>query len=280
MKKTVILSVVMLCICLCSCVTETTETTGGSSQNVSDDRPINISIFLDLSDRIIKDSNGMLQSKKDSIIVDAIVDEFIEVVIKHKIIKTKDKIKIYFYPTPSLPEINNVAKNLDVDFSKIKEGKLKKQQVQNLKKQFSDNLSTIYISTLNSKNWIGSDIWGFFEDRVKELCIQKGCRNIMIILTDGYIYHKNNKQVSGTNYSYITTQTLAVANSGLIPCKHSDLSDLEVMFLEIDAPVNHSKRIETILSEWLEKMNVSKYKIVKTDQPTNTVKIIENFLHE
>lgn len=283
MKISNIILTCLLMVVLCACGNNSQnngEANHGNNVAPANDKPVNISIFLDLSDRIIKTSNGMVQHEKDSVIVEYIVSYFQEVIRTHKIQNSNDKIKVYFYPTPSLPEINNISKKLDVDFSKLEKGVVKKKQAQEIIQQFNENLSLIYQSTLQTKNWIGSDIWFFFEDRVKDLCVKKDYRNILIILSDGYIFHVDNKQKQGNNYSYITTQTLSVKDSGLIPCSHSNLSDLEVLFLEVDAPINHSKRINEIISDWFNHMSIKKYQIVKTDQPTNTTQIIENFLAE
>lgn len=241
--------------------------------------PLNLSVFLDMSDRIIKVSDGMFQYEKDLELVEYVTKSFQDLVQKNKIQKSKDKIHFFFYPIPNIPHVNTIAKNLDIDFGNITIGAPKKEQVKNLPSQVNKALTQIYETTLQNKNWIGSDIWGFFEDKAKDLCIKEGYRNILIILSDGYIFHANNKQKQGTNYSYITVQTLDVPNSGLIPCSHSDLDSLEVLFLEVNAPVKHGVRIETIIGEWFKNMNIKKYKIVKTDIPTNTTKIISNFMN-
>ena len=176
-------------------------------------------------------------------------------------------------------EYASAVDTLDIDFGIIPRGAPKKEQAINLPTQVDKALTQIYETTLENKNWIGSDIWGFFEDKAKDLCIKSGYRNVLIILSDGYIFYENNKQKKGSNYSYITSQTLNTHNSGLIPCSHSDFDTLEVLFLEINAPVKHSARIETVIGEWFKNMNIKKYKIVKTDIPANTTKIISSFMN-
>ncbi len=241
--------------------------------------PLNLSVFLDMSDRIIKVSDGMTQYEKDLDLVEYITNSFQELVLINKIQKSKDKIHFFFYPIPNIPQINSIAKNLDIDFGNIPTGAPKKEQLQNLPSQVKNALTQIYETTLENKEWIGSDIWGFFEDKAKDLCIKEGHRNVLIVLSDGYIFHTNNKQKQGANYTYITAQTLNVANSGLIPCSHSELGDLEVLFLEVNAPVKHGDKIEAIIGDWFKGMNIRKYKIVKTDIPSNTTKIINKFLN-
>ena len=50
--------------------------------------------------------------------------------------------------------------------------------------------------------------------------------------------------------------------------------------MEVDAPVSHRKKVIKIIEDWFDGMSIEKYKIVKTDQPANNIKVIENFLNE
>jgi hypothetical protein len=274
-----IIGVLFCVISFVSCSTSDNKENGNTENPIQISKPLNISVFLDMSDRIIKKSDGMFQNEKDTIIVEHIAKTFQSIVFKNGIQKSNDRIKVFFYPTPTIPEINNITKSLEIDFSKLGFGQERKNLYNNIVPQVTENLKLVYESTLKSKQWIGSDIWGFFDERAKDLCVQEGYRNILIILSDGYIYHVDNKQKEGNNFSYITPQTLSIANSGLIPCD-TDLKDLEVLFLEVDAPVSHRKKVIKIIEDWFDGMSIEKYKIVKTDQPANNIKVIENFLNE
>lgn len=100
----------------------------------------------------------------------------------------------------------------------------------------------------------------------------------MIVLTDGYIYHKDNLVDDGNGHiTYITARTLR-ENKELLPCKQ-DLSDLEVLFIEVDArPKNDFEKIQTTIGKWLAGMKVKKYGVIETDLPNNTKTIIDNFI--
>ena len=141
-----------------------------------------------------------------------------------------------------------------------------------------NSLSQIYKTTLEQKNWIGSDIWGFFKKQVDTYCIKEDAKNIIVILTDGYIFDINNKQQEGDNYSYILPQTLQNPNSGLIVSRKG-LEDLEVLMLEVN-PYNpkHQDQMENILTKWFQGMGVQKLYVGMTDQPSNTKLIIDKFM--
>lgn len=148
-----------------------------------------------------------------------------------------------------------------------------------MKETFTKNISQIYQSTLTAKKWIGSDIWGFISDKkVDAQCIRDGYRNILVILTDGYLYYGPNKVKEGNSYSYILPQTLKDAGSSLI-VKRNDLKDLEVLMLEVNpyTPLERDRLIE-VLEQWFTEMEVSKFVVADTDMPVNTTNIINNFI--
>ena len=131
---------------------------------------------------------------------------------------------------------------------------------------------------MHDKNWIGSDIWGFFKKQVDTYCIREDARNVIVILTDGYLFYAPNKQKDGNNYSYILPQTLTNPNSGLIVSRQG-LEDLEVLMLEINPyDPKHQDQMEAILQNWFKNMGVQNMYVGETDQPSNTKLIIDKFL--
>ncbi|MFA6873730.1 MAG: hypothetical protein WCQ86_07105, partial [Bacteroidaceae bacterium] len=189
--------------------------------------------------------------------------------------------KIFFYPAPAQPSISTIARSLEVDFQKLQPANKKKVLIK-MKKKWQDNLALIYDQTLETKSWVGSDIWGFFDRSVKDQCIKKSCRNILVILTDGYLFYEGNKieKVKGdsTFYSYILPKTLKDSKSNLI-LSRNDLQELEVLLLEVN-PYDQKdySRIESILSSWFNGMGIQYYSIHQTDLPCNTEIFIDNFL--
>ena len=239
-------------------------------------KSLNISIYLDLSDRL---ERQMTPSQKDRDI--EIVNYLTEVVKNHavaqKILPSRDRIKVFFYPAPNDSKIALLSKDLEMDLSKAQPAE-KKQMLLDFQEKFNSSLTKIYEATMQDKNWIGSDIWGFFKKQVDTYCIREDARNIIVILTDGYLFYAPNKQKDGINYSYILPQTLSNPNSGLIVSRQG-LENLEVLLLEVNPyDPKHQDQMETILQNWLSAMGVQKMYVGVTDQPSNTRLIIDKFM--
>ena len=197
--------------------------------------------------------------------------------VSQKIVSSTDRIKVFFYPSPNDSKVNLLSKDLELDLDKAQPSE-KRKLLNEFEAKFESSLSQIYESTLAQKNWIGSDIWGFFKKQVDTYCIKEDARNIIVILTDGYIFDVNNKQKDGDNYSYILPQTLQNPNSGLIVSRQG-LEDLEVLILEVNPyDPKHQDQMENILSNWLQGMGVQKSYVGMTDQPSNTKLIIDKFM--
>lgn len=280
------LSIAIACaaMLLVSCGGSSTKTSdessqdSGSASSVNTNKPLNISIYLDLSDRLIRE---MTPSQKDKDI--QIVNYMAEILKNHsvaqKILASRDRIKVFFYPAPNDSKISLLSNDLEMDLSKVQAPE-KKKMLTDFQDKFANSLTQIYDATLQAKNWIGSDIWGFFKKQVDTYCVREGARNIIVILTDGYIFHAQNKVKDGDNYSYILPQTLSNPKSGLIVSRDG-LEDLEVLMLEVN-PVDPKQQdqMEKILQDWFSGMGVQKFYVGETDQPSNTKLIIDKFMKE
>lgn len=240
--------------------------------------PLNISVYLDLSDRLTRDLTPS-QMERDTAIINHLVDIFINDCIKNgKIINSSNHFQVFFYPAPASSEIAQLAKGLNVDLAKS-EIRNKKTDLKEMKSRFQSNLTQIYTDAIRDKKWVGSDIWGFFSNKiVDELCIRPGYRNILIILTDGYLYHVANKINSGSAYSYVLPQTLAVQGSSLL-VKRNGLDNLEVLMLEVNPydPKQHDALV-SVLEKWFKEMGVNKFQVSETAIPVNTEIYIDNFI--
>lgn len=255
-----------------------------SNENISTDKsavppskkPLNISIYLDLSDRLER-KMAPSQNERDIEIVNYLTEVVKNHAVAQKILPSRDRIKVFFYPSPNDSKIALLSKDLEMDLSKAQPAE-KKQMLLDLQKKFNSSLKKIYEATMLDKNWIGSDIWGFFKKQVDTYCIREDARNIIVILTDGYLFYEPNKQKEGNKYSYILPQTLSNPNSGLIVSRKG-LENLEVLLLEVNPyDPKHQDRMETILQNWLSGMGVQKMYVGVTDQPSNTRLIIDKFM--
>lgn len=243
-------------------------------------KPLNISVFLDLSDRLKRDLTPS-QTERDSLIINNLMDLFIDDCIRNgKIINSKNHFQIFFHPAPEIREIATLSSGLNIDLSREKMA-CKKAKLKAMKDIFTKNISQIYQSTLTEEKWIGSDIWGFISNKkVDSQCIREGYRNILVILTDGYLYYGPNKVKDGNSYNYILPATLTDTGSSLI-VKRNDLKNLEVLMLEVNPykPLERDRLIE-VLEQWFAGMEVSKFVVADTDMPVNTENIIRNFIYQ
>ena len=275
--------IMALAIIAGSCISSTNEQKTESDKtdkgNVSEsigEKPLNLSVYLDLSDRLIKGNGAVTQVENDTALINCIFETFLER-CKKSILKNKDHFQIFFYPQPKQDNINQIVKELNLDLRKTALTQ-KKKAVTDFQSSYKDHVASIYNSTIKLHDFIGSDIWGFFSNKkVDQYCIREGYRNVLIIITDGYIFHVNNKKKDGKAYSYILQQTLSVPGSSLIVARDG-LENLEVLMLEINpSPKDHDEMLR-VLSKWFEDMGVSKYLINETDIAANTEAVISSFL--
>lgn len=285
MKKTIlsVLGIGVLFVAAWSLLSCGGDTKNGSvkDEEKSENPSLNISIFLDLSDRLVRNMQPN-QTYRDTAIVGMACDYFKTATLGPQILKSENKIKVFFYPTPSCASIATVAKGLSVDVGALK-GVERRKAVEGLKTQFQENLAHIYGQTVNAKNWIGCDIWDFFSSKkVDAQCVKKDARNILIILTDGYIYQANNKIKEGNAFSFILPETLQNPQSSLI-ARRTDvpLDNLEVLVLEVNPyQPQHRDKMVQVMTDWFQAMGVKNVVISETDANLdNTETIIKNFLN-
>ncbi|MFN3666677.1 MAG: hypothetical protein ACK4S0_10985 [Sediminibacterium sp.] len=271
------------------------------------DRQLNINILWDLSDRIDPKINPASPQhyERDIEIIKNIAAFFKKDMEKRGAYKAKGRLKVFFTPTPENESINAIARNLSCDLSAYAgEGaNVKKKEVyDSIESRFVRNANKIYqIALSNNKGkreWDGSDIWRFFKNDVQSYCVDASgnFRNILVILTDGYLFHKDSRDKRANRTAYILPEILkpfrnnpnwqdlfANGDYGLISTR-KDLQNLEVLVLEI-TPSKGNKNDEDIikayLGKWFEEMGIAKSKYVcqNTDLPEYTRKIVDGFLN-
>lgn len=278
------LLLVAMCLLSANCGGDSTSKNEDTAQSESvtpkTPKPLNISVYLDLSDRLMRELTPS-QTDRDIEIINHLIDVFIsDCTTNGKIINSKNHFQVFFYPSPNNSEIATLARGLNVDLSKT-DIKNKKVELMEMKSRFQTNLTQIYNDAIEEKKWVGSDVWGFFSNKeVDKLCVRKGYRNILVILTDGYLFHAGNKIKNGTEFSYILPQTLEVEGSSLI-AKRNGLTDLEVLMLEVNpySPKQHDALI-SVLENWFKNMEVGRFVVSETALPVNTEIYIDNFIKE
>lgn len=300
MQKLINILFAVTFILLCSCNSRGQNTKQNSDVNISKvnaaNQNFNLSIFLDLSDRIsplVHPNPTMEYFQRDIGYINSIANAFEIHMLHKKVILMNDKIQLFVDPLPANQKINDVINQLRMSFDKTN---VSKEKIESINKKYTELTSQLYAAAIKDNNYVGSDIWGFFKNKVKDYCVIEGFRNIFIVITDGYVYHKDNVFNEKNRSSYLTTkriaqlgltnsaweQTLKNNDCGFIT-KNSGLNNIEVLVLGINAykktPFEEDV-IKKYWENWLQEMGVVKFSIKTADIPTNLDGIIRKFILE
>ncbi|QNN41509.1 hypothetical protein [Pedobacter roseus] len=250
---------------------------------------LNISFLLDLSDRIDPKKNpGIYQ--RDLQYIKSVQKAFTNHVRGKKMLLLKDQMQVFFNPLPNIPNINQLSEQLKVDFNP----KTSKKDFLSIDKVYADNPAKIYQSAIRDHNYVGSDIWRFFKSNVQLYCIKPAHRNILVILTDGYMYHKASIMQVGGKSSYITPEFLSFKklttadyqsimkknNLGFIAFPYN-LKELEIIVLGINPSVNNPYEEDVIKqywSDWFKAMKVKKFDLLTNDLPAALGPVIQRII--
>jgi len=298
LRQTIMVLLSGLAILSCGC----SESDSGNRSNANggkvaggDVTQLNISVLLDLSDRIKDVSTLPPARERDIELVGSLINIFKENMERKGAYRSNDKIRILFDPIPKYSEINSLAKRLNVDLSKL-DSKGKKDVFDHIDGDFREALGEIYDTALRDKNWVGLDVWRFFRRNAKELCIDQSgnYRNILVIVTDGYIYHAQSRDRIGNKTAYITELFFQREGFRNTPNRRKKFDsqdygfifsgetyeNLEIMVMEVNPSQQHKNDEEIIrafIDKWFEEMQVRNYVIHNVDLPGNTKQRIENF---
>nr|WP_199158174.1 hypothetical protein [Pedobacter sp. ASV2] len=256
---------------------------------------LNISILLDLSDRIdpIKNANPSMEFfTRDLGYIESISKGFESHLRSKPIRQDNDEIQIYFEPEPLNAAINDLAKKLKLSYTK---DNTTKENILKISSQYTSTSKEIYNLAIKDSKYVGSDIWGFFKNKVQDYCIKPKHRNILFILTDGYMFHQDSKFKQGNKSSYITPELIKSLNlntpnyktliqkNGYGFIKANDgLNNLEVVVLGINpAKKNPFERdvINEYWNNWFKEMRVKNYIIKPADLPTNLDQVIQKYIN-
>lgn len=289
--KTII--VIFITACIIGSCSDQEHVPHTKSAQFNSTEQLNITFLLDLSDRIIENR------EKDIELVSYVSEYFKKHIEQKNLLLIRDQMRVLFYPEPENQKINEIAEDLKIKFDPSN-----KEQTKNvwesLTGTYAAQLTLLYDIAEEEgehKGYPGSDIWRFFSDKIYDYCLHSDSsyRNVLIILTDGYLYHQDSKTTEKNRTSYLTGPYLSKTglrnnlnwqnqfhdgDFGFI-AKRDDLDDLEVLVLEIDPSQVHRNDDEIIKaywSKWLEEMKVKKYQIYCTDIPSNVEELIRLFL--
>lgn len=270
------------------------------------EKDLNITVLIDLSDRINsgKDERQPVQADRDISIINILASAIKKNVAAHGSFKSKARFSVYFHPEPSDKQIREIARKLSVSWvasSDMAQARQNKQRYQQLDSNFTKGLNDIYAMAQASGVYPGSDIWRFMKDEARIKCIEPDTsyRNILVILTDGYLYYENGKQQkpNSNRYNYIERGTAHFSkfrnpnvlaaefdqqDYGLMPASTS-LNNLEVLVLECRPEETYPQDFDIMQKywcKWFREMGIKHAGIYKSQQPAYHEKMIAGFLRK
>lgn len=257
---------------------------------------LNISILLDLSDRIEQPKS----IEKDVAYLGSLSKAFTNHIKTKKLVLLEDRIQLFFNPEPSSSAINEIAENLKISFTK----NTPKELIEETQALYQTEPIKLYeFAKKDSEglkaNYPGSDIWRFFKDNVRDYSMDNCHRNILVILTDGYMYYDKTEMKEEGRTSYLTPKYLSrlnlkksnwkeemqKQNLGFIPAA-KDLHDLEVLVVGINSLNNDNPYaldiIQEYWSQWFREMGIPEgnYKIKNAVIPSNMEGVIMDFINK
>jgi hypothetical protein len=264
------------------------ESTDNSIKN------LNISFLLDLSDRI--DPNkypnpAMEFYQRDVEYIKSVSEAFNSHLQRKKVREMNDKIQVFFDPEPLNQNINKISQDLRFSITRTNASL---ELLSEIKEAYTTEPKNIYELAIKDNKYVGSNTWRFFKTKVKDFCIEEGYRNILVILSDGYIYHKDTKIKENNLTTYLTPQDirdfklntnrwderLTTEKYGFIPATNN-LENLEILVLGINPDKKNDFEEDVILrywGDWFNNMKVGRYEIKTASLPSDLDKIIKSFI--
>ncbi|WP_191861050.1 hypothetical protein [Hanstruepera ponticola] len=255
---------------------------------------LNISLLLDLSDRINPEkypNESMEYFMRDVAYIRSVSEAFDLHLRTKKVREMNDRIQLYFDPEPNNQNINTISKNLKYH---VDRNNVSLELLDEVKSSYAEKPLEIYNLAIKDNEYIGSDTWRFFKTKVNDYCIESGFRNILVILTDGYIYHKDSKIKESNLTTYLTPQDIRrwkldsdtwlnkinEEKFGFIPATEN-LAELEILVLGINPDKKNPYEEEIInkyWKDWFNSMGVKRYEIKTAELPSNMDELIKDFI--
>lgn len=255
---------------------------------------LNLSIFLDLSDRIDSKkypSATMEIYQRDLGYIKSLAEAFQAHVNKTKITSMNETIQLFFEPEPKSQVINDLANKMRFVFDKTT---VTPNKIASITPTYVSSAKQIYQVALKENKFIGADIWTFFKNKVKDQCILPDHKNVLVILTDGYMYHQENQLKVGNQTSYLSPEMIRAAQLntpdftkkmddnkiGFIPATRG-LENLKILVIGINPQKGkpfEEDVIKKYWEDWFKQMGVTDFQIKGIDLPTYMDTIIKKTL--
>jgi len=263
----------------------------------NDTNNLNISILLDLSDRI--DTNKyndptMQFYLRDINNINTVMDAFTNNILCKKTILVNDKIAVYIEPNPPVKTTNETLKKTSKHFDK---NNASKDSILLFKTDFMKNINKIYSDGFKTTTFIGADIHKFIINNSNSKCYQNKYKNILIIFTDGYLYYKGSTIKSGNRYNSLIPESSSklgldksnwktIFDAGDYGFMTNDvkLQDFKIIVVGLNKYNGGPNELDFLKENWekfLTELGVpaANQLILEQELPVLSVGQIENFIH-
>ena len=244
------------------------------AEDDSKSKPINYTVVLDLSDRVLNDH----QLQKDFNLIHKLFREFETKARRGLILTSKDRFAVKIIPQKGSPlDIASFEDKLQLNLDEVpvqNKNKRMEEFVTSFEKVL-DRLQKESLIGKNSDDFFGVDIWAYLNDNADSFS-KPGYKNLVMIATDGYFDFESRSHVMRTGNRYTSTQFMAEltdydwkekaeANDyGLIPIKLK--ADIEWVISGIssknDQDILQNKKIIYIWEKWLRESGANKYHFI------------------
>ena len=282
----------IIALLFASCTNSNSPTPENHEKNLNA-ASLNITVFLDLSDRIdtLKYPGKPQQYQKDISDIACIVDVFKQKLEHKKIYDLNDKLRVLFHPLPVDDSIATIASRLSIDLAGQDRTEIL-EIYHNIDELFLSNCDQLYSIVRNysgqQERFPGSNIWRFIKDNRDQFVNDDTTfRNILFIITDGYMYYDTDHLQDGKRYNFIERESSHLKrfrdpqqletnfekdDYGFIPVQQ-DLSNLEIYVIEVSPDQAYPRDYDILKrywEKWFDEMNVKKYRFIESNLPSIT----------
>ncbi|MBN8706511.1 MAG: hypothetical protein J0L62_11605 [Bacteroidetes bacterium] len=263
---------------------------------------INLTLLLDLSDRI-SPAEHPDQWTRDTAMISVIGKYFREKVKSELYLNSADQFRILVAPQPTGNE-NALSANLDqldLDLSSVPAVQ-KKRETDRFFAGFRPSTNSLYQSAVSEPTFAGADIWRFMAFDLTRYFVPSSptvkVRNILIILTDGYIQFESRflagRPADEHFQSWMSAEKvirdprlkaqIANGESGLIPVNLKD-QKWEVIVAEFRQKnqLNPSERqiLEDYWTNWMKSSKVQRFEMIPGEGSIQSAsRQVTNFLNK
>lgn len=211
-------------------------------------RPVSLNIIVvpDLSNRIVDTINNPDQIKTDKELLRCIWESFNEITKYEK--NSKDRLIIDVTDSEQASgKFRILADNLIFDLSKNKKNQINKFYLDAKIPVFSSSIDKLYEMAI--ENPIGANYWYYFNRRLADHMLKETLfedyRNVIIIITDGYLEDETNERTGRAFYTgtYEERKNYCLHGSSIPKIEDCDkhFPKLEVLVMEVNERKKGSK---------------------------------------